>query len=255
MRTLYLLLLLWSFAPIAQAATVIENWQVIHEAFFAGRPVEDATSHIQIEAPSQAEDASLVPIGFKVNFLDVDVQKIYLFTDANPILHTATFIPAKPVRDFALFSRIRLDKNSVVRVVAETTQGKLFMATRAIKTPGGGCGGGGYADEALLREQSGKMKVQRVLDDNQPDNSQLAFHIKHPMRTGFERTPQGYYAKAWYINHLQFKLDEKELLTIEVGPGISADPYFQFSVPQSSKTLSILAKDNEGKSFQQNMVF
>jgi sulfur-oxidizing protein SoxY len=229
----------------ALAAPIVENWQVIHETFFNGRQVQDAGSKISIQAPAQAEDASLVPFAFEANFAPQSIKKIYLFTDANPILHTATFLPANAQR-FSLATRIRLEKNSAVRLIAETDDGTLWMAHTDIKTPGGGCGGGGYSDEAQLRAAAGKMKLRKQT------NAQLAFNIKHAMRTGFERTPQGYYAKAWHINQLQFKADDADLLTIDVGPGISADPFFLFDAPENAHIFSIVAKDNEGKIFQQH---
>ncbi|HOY71308.1 MAG TPA: quinoprotein dehydrogenase-associated SoxYZ-like carrier [Methylotenera sp.] len=236
-------------SSFAHAAPIVENWKVIHEAFFNGREVREAKEQISIQAPEQAEDASLVPFAFKADFASHIIQKIYLFTDANPILHTATFFPASNTQQFSVSTRIRLEKNSVVRVIAETQEGTLWMAQANIRTPGGGCGGGGYSDEAQLRESAGKMKLRHQ------ENTQFAFNIKHPMRTGFERTAQGYFAKAWYINHLSFKNGDLELLKIEVGPGISADPYFLFSTQQVVQTIWVEAKDNEDKVFQQNFIF
>lgn len=245
-RNLFAFLLI-NFGWSVQAAPIVDNWKVIHEAFFHGREVQDAEDKISIQAPVQAEDASLVPFAFQADFASHTIQKIYLFTDANPILHTATFLPAKNSQQFDMATRIRLENNSVVRVIAETSESTLWMAQVVIRTPGGGCGGGGYSDEAQLRANAGKMKIRRQA------RSQLAFNIKHPMRTGFERTLQGYFAKAWHINQLQFKAGDAKILTIEVGPGISADPYFLFSTSENARNISIEAKDNEGKVFEQQL--
>lgn len=242
------------------AAPIVENWRVIKEAFFNEKSVltDDGqleVGHINIEAPVQAEDAGLVPFSFKVTLKQSFIAKVYLFTDANPILHTATFHLLQKRQTFDVATRIRLEKNSVVRVIAETDAGQLLMATVDIKTPGGGCGGGATADEATLRASAGQMKV-RFNQDTPEASSAFSFYIKHPMRTGFERTAQGYYAKAWYINQLTFSENDTDFLQIDVGPGISADPYFKLmQISALTNRLLVKATDNEGKIFQKSFTF
>jgi len=248
-----------------QAATIVDNWRAIQAAYFNEKHVfmldedsiygQSTSKQIEIEAPAQAEDASLVPFSFKVHLKQADIEKIYLFTDANPILLTATFNVTQPSKNFSVATRIRLEKNSIVRVIVQTTLRELLMSTVGIKTPGGGCGGGGVADETALRASAGQMKL-RFHQENSINNDFFSFYIKHPMRTGFERTPQGYYAKAWFINRLDFISNDKNFLTIDVGPGISADPYFKLMLPSASLSpIEVNASDNEGKTFQQKFIF
>lgn len=247
----FIALIYCSYLPVVRAAPVVDHWPVIQEAFFAGRTVHITPAYIQIEAPVQAEDAAIVPVAIQVNIPDVYIARIYLFTDANPIVHTATFTPQQSVHQFKLATRIRLESNSQFRVIVEDSQGRLLMHAVPIKTPGGGCGGGITADEAVLRATAGEMKVQPHW---LPSSAipEISFHIKHPMRTGFERTTQGYYAKAWYINHLAFELNRQAFLQAELGPGISANPYLRFLLENvDSGELLVEAKDNEGKVFHQ----
>lgn len=237
--------------PVVRAAPVVDHWPVIQETFFAGRTVHTNQANIQIEAPIQAEDAAIVPVAIQVNIPDVNIARVYLFTDANPIVHTATFMPQQSVQQFKLATRIRLESNSQFRVIVEDSQGRLLMHAVPIKTPGGGCGGGITSDEAVLRATAGEMKVQPhwLQSSAIPE---ISFYIKHPMRTGFERTTQGYYAKAWFINHLAFQLNHQAFLQAELGPGISANPYLRFSLQSiDSGELLVEAKDNEGKVFHQ----
>lgn len=228
------------------AAPIVDNWRVIHEAFFKQREIADAGEQLQITAPEQAEDAALVPFTFTLDAKH-DISKVYLFTDANPIMHTATFYFPLHTHKFYLATRIRLESNSKVRLIAESADGSLMIKTVTIKTPGGGCGGGGYSDELALRTSAGQMKFRKIKNADR-----LTFNIKHPMRTGFERTPQGYFAKAWFINTLDFRTDGISQLKVDVGPGISADPYFQFSSHDVTQAnWEIEARDNEGKQFSQ----
>lgn len=237
------------FCTNVQAAPIIEQWEVIKESFFPQAVVQDAGTKISITAPKQAENAALVPFTFALDLAKGKIKSVHIFTDANPILHTATFNLPQPQSRFGLSTRIRLEKNSIVRVIAETSSGKFLMKTVAIKTPGGGCGGGAMTNEAKLRAEAGKMKL-KLLAKNENGTQPFVLLIKHPMRTGFERTFQGYYAKAWFMEKIEIKSDKKILLSAKLGPGISANPYFkiqELSVIQSA--ISIKATDNEDKVF------
>lgn len=244
-------LLLYGMLSTSHAAPIVNQWESIKATYFNDQTVEDAEENIVIEAPVQAENAAMVPFAFKVNLNDDNISKVYVFTDANPILLTATFNFKLPQQSVDIATRIRLEKNSVVRVIAQTQDGRVLMKTVEIKTPGGGCGGGEMTDEAKLRASAGKMKMRWFKPDEKNAGS-FVLNIKHPMRTGFERTFQGYFAKAWFIQHVDFIIDHQPYFEALLGPGISADPYFRFNLPeQKMEMLLVKLKDNEGQHFQQ----
>lgn len=247
----WLFFLLMSLIPTAYAAPIINQWDVIKDSYFSHQTVVHADHQIIIEAPTQAEDAALVPFAFVVKLANEPIETVYVFTDANPILLTATFHMEAQQKEFKLATRIRLEANSMVRIIAKTNSGKLFMKSVAIKTPGGGCGGGEMTDEAKLRAAAGQIKM-RWFKPGEKEEGSLALNIKHPMRTGFERTFQGYFAKAWFIQKLDFFINNQAYFKVILGPGISADPYFRFHLPeQKIDVLQVEAMDNEGQHFQQ----
>ncbi|PPC88563.1 MAG: quinoprotein dehydrogenase-associated SoxYZ-like carrier [Methylotenera sp.] len=243
-------ILLGLLINISQAAPIIDNWPIMQSAFFANRVVEEGVNQIIITAPVQAEDAALVPVTFELVDDNLQYKWMYVFIDANPIPLTATLHFPSNTHHFKLSTRVRLESNSILRVIAETRSGQLLMASVAIKTAGGGCGGGGLSDESALRASAGKMKFKQTADAMTGIKT-VALNIKHPMRTGFERTAMGYYAKAWFINRLDLSVDNKPILNADLGPGISADPYFQFDFTTETGYINIEAKDNEGKLYQQ----
>ncbi len=230
-------------------------WTVIQASYFAGKTIQDGDTLIRVQAPEQAEDSSLVPFSFQITLPSGDfLKRAYLFTDVNPIQLTALFHFSGTTNQADISTRIRLDKNTYVRVIAETVDGRLFMQKIPIKTPGGGCGGGSGDDEAKLRQQAGRIKIQ--VEPSRQDHlpGAISFHIRHPMRTGFERTSMGYYAKAWFINRLDFSMNGHPLLGIDVGPGVSADPYFRFSyTPDGQGMMEVLAGDNEGNKYSEKI--
>ena len=81
------------------------------------------------------------------------------------------------------------------------------------------------------------------------------FNIKHPMRTGLQRelVSQGF-IPAFYINKTAFNYNGKNVLTVDVGVGTAEDPYFKFNfVPTAPGKLEVVATDNEGKEFKQEI--
>lgn len=77
----------------AQADAVDDEfWPTLQQAFFAGKDVEDGSQLIQMTAPAVAEDAGLVPISIAIDTFHsfvLQVAKIYLIIDANPVQLTA----------------------------------------------------------------------------------------------------------------------------------------------------------------------
>lgn len=244
------------FAACAQnfvvAAPAINSWEAIRAAYYPAQEIAQTDSEIIIDAPEQAEDSAIVPVTITAKLLHDTVKRVDIFTDANPILFTASFTPQMKSQFFQVATRVRLDNSSYLRVIVEDSAGKKRMRTIPIKTPGGGCGGGIDPDEAKLRAESGKMKLRFM-----PKENAVTVNIKHPMRTGFERTSMGYYAKAWFIQNVALKLNGETWLKAELGPGVSADPYFKLFLDDAQMRagkhiIQLDVRDNEGNVFSQS---
>lgn len=241
-------LLMGSAVQVHAATTNI--WPALRESLFAGRSVEDGASFIHLAVPTAAENPALVPLSFKIN--RPDIRQAWLLIDGNPVPLTATFHIVEAQPSLAFEVRVRLERSTWVRLVAETDAGALYMATVEIKTPGGGCGGGLDGDEAKLRATAGQMKLQPDTPFVTDAPGQMTYLLRHPMRTGFERTTQGYYAKPWFIQRLDFSQNGKPFLGIDLGVGMSSDPRIRFSyMPSIPAVISVIARDNEGLEFQQ----
>lgn len=226
------------------AAPVVDQWPIIAEAFFKDRPVTVPATHLSIQAPAQAEDAALVPISVHLA-AGHGIRTWYLFIDANPIMLTLTTHMPEAAQALTLATRVRLEANSKVRVIGEHADGQLSMAVVDIKTPGGGCGGAVSQDETALRANAGKIKLQQI-----EDKQTTLLQINHPMRTGFERTVYGYFAKAWYLQKIEWRQAEAPLMSLQLGPGISANPYFRIAYPLDLSHSTLLATDNENQTFR-----
>ena len=227
-------------------------WPVMKEAFFAKREMTEA-NFIKIDAPRRAESGAQVPVTYSIDNAAANgivIKKLYAFVDANPIPLTATYHLTEALGNFQLSTRIRFETDAFVRLVGETADGKLYLASREIRAAGG-CGGTIDADEAAIRASAGKIKFK--VDDPVKIGgvTSTTFNIKHPMRTGLQRelVSQGF-IPAFYINKAAFTYNGKPVMTIDVGVGTAEDPYFKFNfVPDAPGKLEVVATDNEGKSF------
>ena len=229
-------------------------WPVMKEAFFEKRAMIEA-DFMKIDAPRRAESGAQVPVTYTINNAaakGVKIVKLYAFVDANPIPLTATYHLTDNLGSFNLSTRIRFETDAFVRLVGETADGKLYLASREIRAAGG-CGGTVDGDEAVIRASAGKIKFKVEDGVKMGSATPVTFNIKHPMRTGLQRelVSQGF-VPAFYINKAEFTYNDKTLMTVDVGVGTAEDPYFKFDfVPSAPGKLSVVATDNEGKSFTQ----
>jgi sulfur-oxidizing protein SoxY len=231
-------------------------WAVMKEAFFEKRPMQEV-DFMKVDAPRRAESGAQVPVTYTIDNAaakGVKIVKLYAFVDANPIPLTATYHLSDALGDFNLSTRIRFETDAFVRLVGEDASGKLYLASREIRAAGG-CGGTVDGDEAQIRASAGKIKFKVEDPVKMGAATATTFNIKHPMRTGLQRelVSQGF-VPAFYINKAAFNYNGKPLLTVDVGVGTAEDPYFKFNfVPAAPGKLEVVATDNEGKAFTQQV--
>ncbi|HEY7041148.1 MAG TPA: thiosulfate oxidation carrier protein SoxY [Methylomirabilota bacterium] len=109
---------------------------------FGGRAVKDGASVITVEMPLIAEDGGSVPIAIEVKSPmtpENHVKAIYVLSEKNlrPLNVKVTFTPA--AGQASVSTNLRLADSGPVRVVAEHSDGSLWMATREVRVTVAGC--------------------------------------------------------------------------------------------------------------------
>ncbi len=248
--------LLLGFTTNASAEADPKLWSVVKEAYFAKRDMQEV-NFIKIDAPRRAESGAQVPVSYHIDNTaanGVVIKNLYAFVDANPIPLTATYHLTDILGNFSLATRIRFETDAFVRLVGESADGKLYLASREIRAAGG-CGGTVDGDEAEIRASAGKIKLNVEAPVKFGSETVTTFNIKHPMRTGLQRdlVSQGY-VPAFYIIKAAFTYNGEPLMSIDVGVGTSEDPYYKFDfVPSGPGVLEVKATDNEGKEFSRSL--
>lgn len=227
-------------------------WASIRKDTFGPRDIIDGKGFISLDAPERAEDAAVVPITIRLTSeLAGKVKSLTLIVDENPapIVATFTYGEAAGSGQRILATRIRVDRYTFVRVVAETTGGELYM-TRAFVKASGGCSAPASRDLEEAAKSIGKMRIKTATAIGGKSNLGEVM-IRHPNISGLAIDQlSGGYPPARFISQISVTADGKLVFSMEGGISISEDPHFRFSYAASANdSLEVTAEDSDGTKF------
>jgi len=209
-----------------------EMWIKVKDSLFQGRTIDDSGNDvIALEAPVRAEDAATVPIAIKAQIPQTPqryVQTIYLIIDRNPSPIAAEFHLTPDSGRADIDTPVRIEEYSYVRAIAETNDGKLYMAMRYVKASGGCSAPAGKDQEAALA-RLGKMKfrLENEAQLNYPNLAQLM--ISHPNNSGLQMDQlTRLYVPARFVKKIDVTYNGKLILSADVDFSISENPSFRF---------------------------
>lgn len=243
-----------SFAILPAAHADDDMWSGIRKDTFGTRPIEDANGKIVLDAPIRAEDASTVPLGIHMpGAFAKDVKSLTLIIDQNPSPIVAVFKYGEAAGngDRSLETRVRVDRYTDIRAIAETTDGKLYMTTKYVKASGG-CSAPASKDAEEAAKSMGKMQIKTALKQNPANGPQEAqVMIKHPNNSGLQMNQLTRdYTPAHFVEKLEVRTDKKMVFSMEGGISISENPNFRFSYSGNpADVMTVHAEDNQGNVF------
>lgn len=252
-----LALLALSAWPLAAAAEAPDApWAALQKSYFPGKKLETAP-FVRLTAPARAASGEQVPFAFSIDHPMTATQyikSVTVFVDANPVPVTAVFHFNPASGKAEISTRIRLESDSPVHVVAESSDGRLYVNAVTVKASGG-CGGPVSGENAAARAAAGKMKLALDGAFRQGEVNKARLLIKHPMYTGLQRdlSTNGY-RPAFFIDKIEVTYNGKPVMTADTAIGISEDPSIGFSfVAGQPGALQVLIRDNEGGTFRQSL--
>jgi sulfur-oxidizing protein SoxY len=237
---------------VAQATG--SSWQALQAAYFPGKNLE-AGPFIRLTAPMRAASGDQVPFAFSIDHPMTEkqyIKSVTLFVDGNPVPVTAVFHLTPQSGKAEIATRIRLESDSPVHVVAESNDGRLYVNAVLIKASGG-CSGPPPPDEAAARAGAGTMKLALDGPFKPGELNKAALLIKHPMSTGLQREVSSHgFRPAYFIDRIAVTYNGKPVLTADTNIGISENPSIRFGfVADKPGALQIVAHDSEGGSYRQ----
>ncbi len=123
----------------AQAPQQVDPWPDLARQIFGGRPLHDGSAIVAIDAPMRAEDAAVVPVTLRTTLAAGDPRRLRALTlvideNPSPLALQATVGPRGPA---SLSTHVRVDSYTNMHVVAELSDGNLYVTKRFVKAAGG----------------------------------------------------------------------------------------------------------------------
>lgn len=213
----------------------------------------DGAKIMSMESPYRALDAAIVPIkiNFKIDQRDERfIKKLTLIVDENPSPVVAKFNFTKKTGNASLTTRIRVDKYTYVRAIAETNDDKKYMIANFVKAAGG-CSAPSLADMDAVMARLGKMKMKFIKTDSKNEDYNVAeFLVSHPNFSGlqFNQLTRAE-IPAHFINYVKIEQDGQIILEATPDISLSEDPSFIFNYKDSGGPLNVFVEDSEGQTF------
>ncbi|MGE0383595.1 MAG: quinoprotein dehydrogenase-associated SoxYZ-like carrier [Gammaproteobacteria bacterium] len=216
---------------------------------------EDAEQRIvQIKAPYRAEDGSIVPISIHTDAAAAGsaIRRIHVFVDKNPLPAVGVFDFLSPEGRADIALRIRVDDFSFVRAIAETGDGRLYMAKSFVRSLGGCSAPPPNSIEESLA-QMGLIRFKPVGEWTPGRPSLAQFQIRHPNITGLQpmRIGSRVLPPPYFIREVRVTYDGQPILAAQLTFAVSQDPSFRFFfVPNASGRLRIEAVDTKDRKYE-----
>jgi sulfur-oxidizing protein SoxY len=216
----------------------IGAWQTLRPQLYGSRSIgEIGDTAMSVEAPASTPDPSATPV--TIHFgeaLAGALKQVRVIIDNNPSPLVATFDMSSKLAVDEIDLRVRIDRFTSVRAIAETTDGHLEMRSTWVNASGGcsappSAAAGGTLGEIRFRPSS--------------EGKALQVSIRHPNNSGFQIDPlSGEPIAPHFIAHIALRSGEQTLLEAETGISLSENPTLRIAAPTALPTpLTVEATD------------
>ena len=217
-------------AADAAPAAADDPWPELRTLLFADRPIQDGAGVIALEAPARAYDAAVVPLTITALMPQTPgryIQTLHLLIDHNPAPIAGVFhlTPENGIATIA--TRVRINEYTDVRVIAETSDGQLYMASRFVKAAGG-CSAPALKDREAALARLGQMRLKHgAVRLGEPTQVQLL--ISHPNYTGLQIDQL---SRNWipphYVQTIEARFAGRPVLAVDADISLSENPSIHF---------------------------
>jgi sulfur-oxidizing protein SoxY len=246
-------LVLASTAATARGQTSDDPWPSLSAQVFKGRPIQDGSALLSLDAPYRAEDAALVPFSITLSPADAPrIRAVTLVIDENPSPVAGRFVIGETSGLRALSTRVRVDSYTNIHVVAETADGGLYAAQRFVKAAGG-CSAPAAKQQADAIPV-GTMRFRQFPLRPDADTREVELMIRHPNYSGMQMDQVSrLYVPAHFVAAVRVWQGNDLVLGVDSGISISENPAFRFDVrPNGATEFRAEVTDSEGAVFRQS---
>jgi len=198
---------------------------------------EVLSKDILLVAPDRAENGAIVQI--EVMSRIPNTEAIAVLVEHNPTALIGNFMFENGALP-QLITRIKMAETSDIKIIVKAGS-QYFTTAKKVEVLENGCGGSSSANEKF--EPS--MKLRAKLINNMAEVKAI---IIHPMHTGHGKDDLGQPIPVHFIQIATISLNEKPVLEMQLGTGISKNPYLTFRVndAKAGDKITVTWADNLG---------
>lgn len=254
MKALLIALTLLGTPALAQE----EAWPDIRGLLFEQRPLAEAGPLIRADMPYRTPDDLRTDISAWVQAPPgQQLGKVWLVIDNNPMPVSAVFEFTQPQPRFFFDVTVRINGQTPVHIIQETTSGQLFYSSHFIKTSGtGACAAppGTDPEEALATLGEMDLDVGRLpLADTlrnlatSTDQARLNIDLSHPSHSGLQKDQITLlFIPFRYVENLAVDLDGGAYVKMQGSISLSENPRIGLSIPGSTRDVDVTMTDTDG---------
>lgn len=248
------------FAAIVAAAPAFADdeamWPDLRDELFGSRALQDGTDVIALEVPYRTPDDTRTPVAAFVSAPNgLLLGKIMVIVDDNPMPVSAVFEFARPLPHFYFDMTMRINASTPLHIVAETTDGQLFVSNAYIKTSGtGACSAPPGTDPELALETLGEMELTvgsltdpRALAALSGRERRMDVGISHPSHSGMQKDQISLlFIPFRYVENLAIDLDGQRYVDMTGSITLSENPKVTLSIPNAAQSADVTMTDTSG---------
>lgn len=235
------------------------TWDDLSAEMYGARVLLDGNEVIAIDAPYRTGNDSRTQIAARVAAPEgAQIASVTLVIDENPMPVSAVFDLDTPMPGFFFDVTVRVNGPTPMHVVAETTDGRLFVSESFVKTSGqGACAAPPGTDPKLALKTLGRMQIELTgqvsgLGQNASDRltgrmNRMDVDISHPSHSGMQMDQISLlFIPMRYVETVEIDLDGAGYVEMTGSISLSENPQVALSVPGRAQAVDVTMTDTDG---------
>ena len=235
------------------------TWDDLRADLYGDRPLLDGQSVIAIDAPYRTRNDSRTQLAAQIVApRGAEISRVTLVVDENPMPVSAVFDLDEPLPAFFFDITIRVNGQTPIHVLAETADGRVFVAETFVKTSGqGACAAPPGTDPEAALATLGQIQIELAgtlpgLGQGAGDIlsnrlNRMDVDISHPSHSGMQMDQISLlFIPMRYVENVDIALDGAGYVSMTGSITISENPQVSISVPSRAQSVDVTMTDTDG---------
>ena len=236
-----------------------EAWEAVVAELYGERALLDGSRYISIDAPYRTDNDARTNLAAQIVApAGAQLGKVTVVLDENPMPVSAVFALDRPQPSFYFDITMRVNGPTPLHVVAETTDGRLFVAETFVKTSGqGACAAPPGTDPELALATLGQMNISVTSEAPGVEGgaltslasrlSRMDVDISHPSLSGMQMDQISLlFIPMRYVETVEIDLDGAGFVDMTGSISLSENPRVGLAVPRSTRSVDVTMTDTDG---------